>query len=80
MERIATLMHKGGTIDAPKPAEVDFEPFWKAWNILEEKYVKEEELNRQELVWGAISGMVKAVGTLTPPFSLPKTMSISKAK
>ena len=72
MERIATLMHKGGTIDAPKPAEVDFEPFWKAWNILEEKYVKEEELNRQELVWGAISGMVKAVGDPYTAFFPPQ--------
>lgn len=72
IDRITTLVYKEGAGDAPKPAEVDFAPFWKAWHILEEKYVKEEELNREDLVWGAISGMVKAVGDPYTVFFPPK--------
>ena len=48
--------------ETAKPPEVDFASFWTAWNILEEKYVAEDEIDRKKLLYGAISGMVKAVG------------------
>ncbi len=49
------------------PDEVDFEPFWKAWNLIEEKYVIDngtstQKLSNQEKVWGAISGLVASLG------------------
>jgi len=49
---------------------VDFEPFWKAWNVLNDKYVpanissttpQNTTLFNQKLVWGAIQGLVNAV-------------------
>lgn len=51
-----------------KPAEVDFAPFWEAWQILEDKYVDtngtttDPVLTSQEKVWGAISGLTSALG------------------
>jgi len=45
-----------------EPVEVDFGPFWKAWHLIETKYVAGEEIDRQDLLWGAISGLSSAVG------------------
>ncbi|TSC80896.1 MAG: Carboxy-terminal-processing protease [Parcubacteria group bacterium Gr01-1014_29] len=47
--------------ETAKPTEVDFSPFWKAWSILEDKYVASGELDRQKMVYGAVSGMVRAL-------------------
>lgn len=58
IERIESLINKETT----KPPQVDFEQFWKAWSLLEEKYIDKGTLDRQAMVYGAISGMVKALG------------------
>lgn len=42
------------------PAQVDFDPVWKAWRILDEKFVPATTTTRvesQERVWGLISGL-----------------------
>lgn len=44
-------------------SSVDFEPFWKAWNILSDKYVSKKKIpTDQEKVWGAISGLATSYG------------------
>lgn len=59
-----------------KPDEIDFAPFWKAWNVINEKYVptngtSTEQVGDQVKVYGAIEGMVKSLGdpytTFFPP-------------
>jgi carboxyl-terminal processing protease len=52
--------------DAPADVRVDFSPFWKAWRILDERFVSSSTTTthtatNQERVWGAISGMVDAL-------------------
>ena len=63
VEKVKILFNK----ETQKPAEVDFSPFWQAWNLLEEKYVDKEELNSQEMLWGAISGLA---GSLKDPYTV----------
>lgn len=55
---------------------VDFAPFWKAWQVINEKYVptngtSTEKVSDQDRVWGAISGMAASLGdpytTFFPP-------------
>ncbi len=43
------------------PQDVDFSLFWQTLEKLEEKYVKPGTLNTQEMIYGAISGMVKSL-------------------
>lgn len=43
-----------------KPQEVDFSLFWQTWQIISEKYVGAYSV--QKLVYGAIKGMVGALG------------------
>ena len=62
--------------DAGDVTNVDFAPFWKAWNIINEKYVPTnstttDRVSDQDRVWGAIEGMTKSLGdpytTFFPP-------------
>ncbi|MBI4137914.1 MAG: S41 family peptidase [Candidatus Sungbacteria bacterium] len=42
--------------------EVDFNLFWDVWSRLEDKFVDKAKINREKLVYGAISGLVKSLG------------------
>lgn len=68
IDKVSGLYNK----ETVKPEEVDFGPFWKTWNILQEKYVEQGELDKQKLVYGAIEGMVAAVGDPYTVFFPPK--------
>ena len=55
-------------IENPSPTSetaVDFAPFWKAWNVINEKYVPasttEKAVDEQEKVWGAIQGLAESL-------------------
>lgn len=45
----------------PLPSEVDFAPFWQAWNVTENKFVGINKIKRQDMVYGAISGLLKSL-------------------
>ena len=52
-----------GQIDCKicQPEEVDFSLFWNSWNIIRDKFVGKDKLNNQEMIYGAISGMIKSL-------------------
>lgn len=53
------------SIDNSRPqaaANLDFSLFWKTWNLLEQEYVDKKALDPQKMYYGAIQGMVAAVG------------------
>ena len=39
----------------------DFSPFWKAWQVIKDKYVDPDKVSDQEKVWGAIQGLAKSL-------------------
>jgi len=49
-----------------QPISVDFSPFWKAWNVLNDKFVdtatSSDAVADQMKIWGAISGMTASFG------------------
>lgn len=47
--------------------DADFEPFWKVWNTINEKYPSANKVTDQERVYGAISGLM---GSLNDPYSV----------
>ncbi len=69
-DKIANILGK----TSPETEKVNFEPFWKAWRILEEKHVGEEKIDREQLVWGAIEGMVQSLGDPYTTFFPPKDL------
>src|SRR3989338_551418 len=68
----------GGTILGGDPP-ADFEQFWRAWNIINEKYVppkKSDPITNQEKVWGAISGLAGSLGDPYTFFLPPQEKSL----
>ncbi|MEQ1500297.1 MAG: S41 family peptidase [Parcubacteria group bacterium] len=62
--RVYTLINKTASSTT---TEIDFEPFWKAWEVINEKYVSSnstttEPVDDQARVYGAIEGMVASLG------------------
>lgn len=44
------------------PEDLDFSLFWEAWHKIQEEYVNPEDIDIQELIYGAISGMIESIG------------------
>lgn len=62
------------TIDRTTPAErnLDFSLFWTAWDRLTASYLDKSALKPQEMIYGAIKGMVASVGDPYTVFLPPK--------
>jgi carboxyl-terminal processing protease len=70
VDSTASILNK----DSVKSQTVDFAPFWKAWNILNERFVPTKNhatTTDQDRVWGAIQGLASSYGdpytTFFPP-------------
>jgi len=55
-----------------KPKEFDFGLFWETWDNLHTKYVDKSKLNDENLLYGAISGMVKGANDSYTVFFPPQ--------
>lgn len=58
----------------PNSQQVDFSLFWGVWDEVSQKYVDKTKLDPQKMVYGAISGMVSAIGDPYTVF-LPPTQN-----
>ena len=77
IERVIELKNK----EVGKPQDqFDFAPFWQAWNLVKEKYVAQEEIDYQKMVWGAIQGMVGSIGDPYTVFLPPKDDELFKSE
>lgn len=67
LEKVVGLTGK----DTEVSTNADFRPFWKAWNVLNEKSIYSKDTNDQDRVWGAIEGLAASFGdpytTFFPP-------------
>ena len=62
VENPKTLIIRGvANLENNKPKEIDFDVFWEAWQILKDKYVETGKLDNQDLVYGAVSGLVNSL-------------------
>lgn len=57
---------------AKQPENVNFDLFWQTWETLNSKFVDKEKLDPQQLVYGAIEGMVAKAGDPYTVFFTPK--------
>lgn len=63
-------------IEKGKPKNVDFSQFWQAWAIIKANFVDREKLDNQNMVYGAISGMVNSIDDPYSAFLRPKEAKI----
>ena len=55
---------------------VDFKLFWRVWDIVTSEYLEKSKINNYDLVYGAIKGMVAAIGDPYTVFLAPKDNKI----
>lgn len=61
-ENPKTVIIRGvSNLEEGQPKDVDFSIFWNAWQIVKNKYVGTEKLKNQDLVYGAVSGLLDAL-------------------
>jgi len=58
VEKVFSLTNK----DPQTETTADFAPFWKAWNVLNEKSIYAKDASDQDRVWGAVSGLASSLG------------------
>ena len=56
--------------------ELNFSLFWEVYNTLKEKYAHPEDFNNEEIIYGAISGMVESLGDPYTVFFNPEEAKI----
>ncbi|MCK4635674.1 MAG: S41 family peptidase [Candidatus Moranbacteria bacterium] len=64
-EKISTIpFNNSSTVEnaISKNEEIDFTLFWEVWDLLEKKYVDHDQLDSQEMMYGAINGMLMSTG------------------
>ncbi|MDO8498762.1 MAG: S41 family peptidase [bacterium] len=61
-----------------KDANIDFKLFWQTWDLLSQKYIDKKALDPQKLYYGAIAGMVAAVGDPYTVFLPPEAQKTTK--
>lgn len=62
ISKVLSIAHKEPQV----ATTADFEPFWKVWNTINEKYPGADKVTDQERVYGAIKGLA---GSLNDPYS-----------
>jgi carboxyl-terminal processing protease len=54
------------SVSSEPDKEVDLSVFWQTWNAIQEEFIGAETLDKQELIYGASSGLIEA---LDDPYS-----------
>jgi carboxyl-terminal processing protease len=62
----------------PRHQDVDFSLFWEVWDRLEKDYLDSSALDKEKMVYGAISGMTSALGDPYTVFLPPKKQTETK--
>ncbi|MEY2664557.1 MAG: carboxy-terminal-processing protease, carboxyl-terminal processing protease [Candidatus Parcubacteria bacterium] len=61
-EKVAAIEHPKVSASNTVVTEAQLAPFWKAWAILDQKFVTAGSTTAQDKIWGAIKGLAAAEG------------------
>ncbi|HMQ33106.1 MAG TPA: S41 family peptidase [Chloroflexaceae bacterium] len=64
--------------ETPQDLREEFAVFWQVWNLVEGEFYRTEPLDRQELVYGAIRGMLEDLGDEYTTFQEPDLAAQSR--
>lgn len=64
--------------EPPKQVKVDFKLFWDTWDLVSRSYLDKKSIDPNKLFYGAISGMVSALGDPYTVFLPPEQQKFSK--
>ena len=67
-----TILVEGvGGLEEEKPESVDFGTFWQAWEEIDNTYLNSEKIDNQNRMYGAIKGLIGALGDPYSEFFKP---------
>lgn len=72
LQDLFTISGSGSTVLKDPEEEVDITILWSVWRLLLTHYLNIDELDTQKMVYGAVAGMVEAVGDPYTVFMTPK--------
>jgi len=73
------LGRQKGLLEATQVSpRVDLSLFWQVWKRLEDRYLDSAILNSQEMVYGAVKGMVASLGDPYTAFFSPRDNEVNK--
>ena len=75
VEKIISIFNKESEVIT----QTDFDPFWKVWNLIDEKYPSASNVSDQERVWGSIYGLLSSLDDPYTFFLTPEENEQSKA-
>lgn len=61
-----------------KNISIDFKLFWQTWDMVSQKYIDKKAIDPQKLYYGAIQGMVAALGDPYTVFLSPQAQKTAK--
>ncbi|MFC1756817.1 S41 family peptidase [Patescibacteria group bacterium] len=76
VDKITSLLNKEDLMVLNNEQQFDFSSFWKTWSAVQEKYVSNDELDKQEMIWGSIAGLVASLDDPYSVFFPPKESEI----
>ncbi|MBI5045885.1 MAG: S41 family peptidase [Candidatus Niyogibacteria bacterium] len=79
IDKVFAITNKESALYA-SGSNLDFDPFWKAWSLLENKYVANDGIDRQAMIWGAIEGMTKSLNDPYTVFFPPTEKEIFESQ
>lgn len=65
-------------IPSKNQTEVDFKLFWETWDLVSSKYIDKKAIDPEKLYYGAIQGMVAAIGDPYTVFLPPSAQKVTK--
>ncbi len=73
---VVTLFPRTVNADQERTREERIQILWQIWEILDQEYIKPEEMDPQEMVYGAASGLVSSLGDPHTAFVEPVPAAI----
>jgi len=64
--------------ESPKNRDLDFSLFWNIWDTLDANYYDNSQLDEANMIYGAIKGMVAAVGDPYTVFLTPRENEVTQ--
>ncbi len=75
---IAGLSTAAARQDTPQNVREQFAVFWQVWNLVESEFYRAEPLDRQDMVYGAVRGMLGTLGDEYSTFQEPDLAAQSR--
>lgn len=64
--------------EPPRDKNIDFKLFWETWDLVSQNFFDKKAIDPQKMYYGAISGMVQALGDPYTVFLSPESQKSSK--